>query len=209
MKRLMLLFLLAGGIAYPQDQQTATKPAEKFTFKARFAWYAKRTYTDLLGHADLIGEVTVSDFAFGDVKRWGSGLSGWGRSLAPVYGERVVGNTTEFLVGALIGDDARYQLSKDRGIVRRGLHATIGAFTARAKSGNTRPAYSRIIAVTTSILIANQWQSRPQTGYTLSGALIFGVTDKIQGDLLREFSPDLKRYGHKIWQKIRHDHVTN
>jgi hypothetical protein len=206
MKNVIALFLLTGGLAYPQDQQPAAKAAEKFDFKARFAWYAKRTYTNLWGHANLIGEVTVDDFAFGDVKRWGTGLSGWGKSLAPVYGQRVVDNTTEFLLGALVGDDARYRPSEKRGIVRRGLHATVDAFTARAKSGNTRPAYSRIIAVTTGILIANQWRSKPETGYTLSRALAFGVTDKIQGDLLQEFTPDLKHMGNKIWRKIRRDH---
>ena len=206
MKRLIILLLLVGSIAHSQDQQAAAKPPEKFDFKARLKWYAVRTYVDPWSHADLIGEVTVDDFAFGDVKRWGSGLSGWGKSLAPVYGQRVVDNTTEFLLGALVGDDARYRPSEKSGIVGRGPHATIDAFTARAKSGDTRPAYSRIIAVTTGILIANQWQSKPEAGYTLSRALVFGVTDKIQGDLLQEFTPDLKQMGRKIWRKIRHDH---
>jgi hypothetical protein len=87
------------------------------------------------------------------------------------------------------------------------LHATIDAFTARARSGNTRPAYSRIIAITTGTLISNQWRSDPKTGYNLTRALVFGVTDKIQDDLVQEFSPDLKRFGHKIWRKIRHNYV--
>lgn len=136
------------------------------------------------------------------MKRWGSGLSGWGKSLAPVYGQRVISNTTEFWLGALIGDDARYRPAEKPGVVRRSLHATIDAFTARARSGNTRPAYSRIIAVTAGTLIANQWRSDPKIGGNLTRALVFGVTDKIQDHLLVEFGPDLKRFGHKIWRKV-------
>jgi hypothetical protein len=208
MKYLALLFLLAlaGCFAYPQDRQTSTKAIEKFDFKARFTWYAKRTYTDPWPHANLIGGVAVDDFVFGGEKRWGSGLSGLGKALAPAYGQRVINNTTEFSLGALIGDDARYQSSEKRGIVKRSLHATIDAFTARTGSGKTHPAYSRIIAITTGTLISNQWRSDPTTGYNLSGALVFGVTDKIQDDFIQEFSPDLKRLGHKALRKIYHRH---
>ncbi len=129
-------------------------------------------------------------------------MSGFGKALAPAYGQRVINNTTEFFLGALIGDDARYQSSEKRGVVKRGLHATLDAFTARTESGETHPAYSRTIAITTGTLISNQWRSNPMTGYDLTGALIFGVTDKIQDDLTQEFSPDLKRFGRKTWRRI-------
>src|SRR6266481_658847 len=176
MKRLSMLLFFAASFTYSQDapQPTAT---EKFDFKAQFTWYTQRTYTDPWRHVRLIGEVTVDDFIFGGLKRWGSGLSGWGKSLAPAYGRRVIDNTIELLLGTLVGDDARYRSSAERGVVRRSLHATVRAFTARARSGNTRPAYSRIVAITTGTLIANQWRSNPKTGGTLTRALVFGVTD--------------------------------
>jgi hypothetical protein len=206
MKHLALLFLVAfaGCFAYPQGQQASTKITKKFDFKARLVWYTERTYTDPWPHANLIGGIVVDDFVFGGEKRWGNGLSGLGKALAPAYGQRVINNTTEFLLGALIGDDARYQSSEKRGLVKRSLHATIDAFTARTGSGATHPAYSRIIAITTGTLISNQWRPIPMTGYNLTGALIFGVTDKIQDDMTQEFSSDLKRFGHKVWRKIRH-----
>jgi hypothetical protein len=200
----LFLFALAGCFAYPQDQHPLTKTTEKFDFKARSVWYIERTYIDRWAQANLIGGIAVDDFIFGDEKRWGNGLSGLGKALAPAYGQRVINNTSEFFLGALIGDDARYQLSEKRGVVKRSLHATIDAFTARTGSGKTHPAYSRIIAISTGTLISNQWRSDPITGYHLTGALIFGVTDKIQDDFAQEFSPDLKRLGHAVWRKIRH-----
>jgi hypothetical protein len=88
-------------------------------------------------------------------------------------------------------------------LVKRGLHAAVSTFTARAGSGNTRPAYSRIIAVTGALLIANQWRPYPNTGGNLAGALIFNVTDMYQDNLLAEFTPDLKRFGRRLWHKVR------
>jgi hypothetical protein len=203
MKRLSLLLFLAGSLAYPQDQPSPVT-TETFTFRKRLQWYAKRTYTDPRRLAWLVGEVTVDDFLSGGIEKWGSGLSGWGKSLAAVYGQRVVDNTTELFVGQLIGDDARYRPSGKKGVTRRVWYATTHAFTAQARSGNTRPAYSRCISVTTGALVANQWVPHPKTGADLARALIFGITDKIQDDLLAEFSPDLKRFGHKTWRKIHH-----
>jgi hypothetical protein len=45
MKRLSTLLLCAGSFAYPQDPRQPAA-AEKFDLKARFTWYAQRTYTD-------------------------------------------------------------------------------------------------------------------------------------------------------------------
>jgi hypothetical protein len=36
----------------------------------------------------------------------------------------------------------------------------------------------------------------------LTRALVFGVTGRIQDDLLREFAPELKQFGHGIWWKV-------
>ena len=203
MKHLSMLLFFAARCIYPQDA-SPSPPVEISDFKAEVAWYTRRTYTDPWRHVRLIGEVTVDDYIFGGLERWGSGLSGYGKSLASVYGLRVIDNTAEFLLGTLVGDDARYRSSDKRGVVGRSLHATVDAFTARARSGNTRPAYLRIIAITAGTLIANQWRSDPRTGSSLTGALIFGVTDKIQDDLLQEFSPDLKRFGRSTRRKLHH-----
>jgi hypothetical protein len=201
MKRLPVLLFFAARVTFPQasSQPTATG---KFEFRSRLMWYTQRTYTDPWQPVRLIGDVTVDDFVFGGTKRWGSGVSGWGKALSSVWGQRVIDNTAELLLGTLVGDDARYRSSEERGVVRRSLHAIVSAFTARARSGNTRPAYSRTIAITAGTLIANQWRSDPRTGGHLTRALVFGVTDKIQEDLLQEFSPDLKRFGHRTWREV-------
>jgi len=203
MKRLPILFVLAGSFAYPQTLPVLV-PAGRFTFKKRLQWYAKITHTDPGRLAWLVGGVTAGDFVSGGVGKWGSGLSGWGKSLAVAQGQRVIANTTELFMGQLIGDDARYRPSGKKGIPRRIWYATTNAFTAEARSGNIRPAYSRCIAVTAGALVANQWLPHPQTGADLSRTLIFGVADKVSDDLLTEFSPDLRQFGHKVWRKIHH-----
>jgi hypothetical protein len=199
----MLLFF-AGSFAYAQDP-LGPVTTEQSTFQKRLQWYAKITYTDPWRPVWLVGEVTANDFlSDGGIDKWGSGLSGLGKSLAAVYGQRVVANTAELFIGQLVGDDARYRPSGQKGVTRRVSYATIHAFTAQARNGNTRPAYSRCIAVTTGALVANQWLPQPKTGADLTRTLVFGITDKIQNDLLTEFSPDLKRFGSKIWSRIHH-----
>ena len=71
-----------------------------------------------------------------------------------------------------------------------------------SRSGNTGLPYSRCTEVTIGALVANEWLPHSQTGADLARTLIFGITDKIQDDILAEFSPDLKRFGRKIWRKI-------
>jgi len=203
MKRFSILLLFVGSFACPQDRPNPVT-AEKFTFQERLRSYATITYTDPHRLVWLAGEVTANDFLFGGMEKWGSGSSGLGKSLSAAYGQRVIANTTELFFGELIGDDARYSPSGKKGVTRRAWYAMTHAFTAQARSGNTRPAYSRCIAVTTGALVANQWLPHPETGAELTRTLVFGITDKVQDNLLDEFSPDLKRLGIKIWRKIHH-----
>jgi hypothetical protein len=204
MKRLFLMIVSAGNFAYPQTAlPTVVEP--KIDFSARLKLYVIKTYTDPWRHLWLVEGVAADDFAFKGIRKWGTGMSGFGESLAPVYGRRVINNTLEFAAGAIIGDDARYRPSTSRELVKRGLHAVGSTFTARAASGNTRPAYSRILAVTAALLIANRWQPLPKTGCNLAGALVFNVTDMAQDNLLQEFTPDLKRFGSRFWGKIHRD----
>jgi hypothetical protein len=202
MKCPFLMFFCAASFAYPQTTlQPVVEP--KSDFSARLEWYVQKTYTDPWCRFWLVEGVAADDFVFKGTRKWGTGLSGFGESLASVYGRRVIDNTLEFVGGAVIGDDARYRPSTSQGLVKRGLHAAGSTFTARAASGKTRPAYSRVFAVTAALLIANRWQPLPKTGRNLAGALVFNVTSMAQDNLLQEFAPDLKRFGSKFGQKIR------
>ena len=141
----------------------------------------------------------------------GAGIGCWAAAIPRVKADLALSDATlsvallAFAAGAIIGDDARYRPSTSRELVKRGLHAVGSTFTARAASGNTRPAYSRILAVTAALLIANRWQPLPKTGCNLAGALVFNVTDMAQDNLLQEFTPDLKRFGSRFWGKIHRD----
>lgn len=203
MKCLFLMFFYAVSFAYPQTTLQPFVPP-KSDFSARLERYVQKTYTDPWCRFWLVEGVAADDFVFKGIRKWNTGLSGFGESLASVYGRRVINNTLEFVGGALIGDDARYRPSTSQGLVKRGLHAAGSTFTARAASGKTGPAYSRVFAVTAALLIANRWQPSPKTGRKLAGALVFNVTNMAQDNFLQEFTPDLKRFGSKLfWRKIR------
>ena len=200
--RTVVLFFV-GMVAYPQV--VPKQEVEKLPFKLRAEWYLKRTYTSPRSYVSLLGEVTFDDFTSGGLKKWETGkLSAWELSLASAYGQRVVSNTTELFVGAAIGDDARYTVSSERGVMRRSWYAAGHAFTARTESGKTRIAYSRLIAVTVGALIANRWRPHPEARGTLAFTVISDVTGKVGDDFLAEFGPDLRRFGKKTWGRIHH-----
>lgn len=198
----LVFFTFAMNISYSQTSTAVTPQDIKFCFKARLDLYLKRTYLDPKRHILLLGEVAFDDYASGGLEKWGSGISGYGKSLAPAYGQKVINNSVEFAAGAIIGDDARYRMSTSHGFMKRGLHAIGATFTATDKTGRIRPAYSRIVAISGALLISNQWRPRPLTGLSLGDALIFNVTDMAQDNLLTEFTPELKRLGNKIWHKV-------
>jgi hypothetical protein len=197
----LLVFFYAVSFAYPQ---TALQPfvPTKYDFSVRLERYVQKTYTDPWCRFWLVEGVAADDFLFKDIRKWDTGLSGFGESLASVYGRRVIGNTLEFVGGAVIGEDSRYRPSTSQGLVKRGLHAAGSAFTAHTASGKTRPAYSRMFAVTAALLIANRWQPLPKTGGNLAGALVFNVTSMAQDNFLHEFAPDLKRFGSKFFGRM-------
>jgi hypothetical protein len=71
MKRLALVFLLAGSSVFPQNPGMPATQTEKFGFKARFNWYAERTYLDPWSHANLIGGIAGGRFCFRRLKTMG------------------------------------------------------------------------------------------------------------------------------------------
>jgi hypothetical protein len=154
MKRLSMLLFFAGSFGYPQTPPVPVT-AEEFTFKKRLQWYAKITYTDPGRLGWLVGEVTADDFLFGGIEKWGSGLSGWGKSLAVAQGQRVIANTTELFIGQLIGDDARYRPS--------GKKAYEGGFgTRRLTPSRQKPAAAisdRLIPAASRLLQEHWWRT--------------------------------------------------
>ena len=191
--------LFASGALYAQDYPSAEDAFS--TIGDRFRYYLHRTYTSRPRLAFLLAD-TGMGHALNDPEEWGRQPRSFGVRLASNFGRRVVANSIEFGLGAVLQEDARYRSSPEPGLRKRIRHATVTAFTARLPDGRIRPAYSRFGAIAGGVLISSRWHPGAASSSDLLLDVGFGVLDKIPSNLLDEFSPDMRRVGRKVFKTI-------
>lgn len=190
-KALFILVLLFLGAVPLFALCPDTEDGKKFDFAEQKKYYLRRTYCfDRL--FTLAAEVAFNNYLQGGGKRWGRSGSNYVVSTTHAFGQRVIANTTELFVGQIIGDDARYQRSTETKFLSRATHAFVGAFTARDRNGNTRPAWSRYIATGTGAFVSNQQLPYPKSAGNVAWSFGLGLTDKLGSTFLDEFGPDIK-----------------
>ena len=118
------------------------------------------------------------------------------------FGRRVVRNTTEFAVGAILHEDVRYHGLYQGSYARRLRHATIRAFQASVSGSQYRPAYSRFAAIAAGELVSPVW-SRGSPGVDVVGCIGFSILGQMQNNYLSEFTPELKSFGRRTGKKLR------
>ena len=215
MNRLLLLAIFALGTAAAQEQQpfqdqpeplpvlpavTASQFDLPQTLQQRWDRYLYRTYS--WQRMAMLGVDTGTDTLLGDVA-WGRGLDGFGCRYAHRFGRRVVGNSIEFGVSALLREDTRYRPLVNGSNVQRMRHAAKSAFVAYRDDGHQEFAIARFAGFAGRALVSPSWQPKPLTPV---GGLIdvgSGVFDQVQNNLLSEFTPDLKHFGGKVWKSVR------
>lgn len=198
-KRGAFCLLLAPGAVYSQDYQG---DAETFTtLGERFRHYVHRTYTSPERLAFLVADTGIGHI-LNDPVQWGRHPESFGLRLASNYGSRVVANTIEFGLGAVLQEDTRYRSQGLHGLRKRIRSATVAAFTARGPDGKTKAAFSRFGATAGVVLISSTWHPCRASASGLAQAVGFGVLGKIPDNLLAEFSPDMRSVGREAFRAI-------
>ena len=128
-------------------------------------------------------------------REWGSGIGGYGRRAAAAYGGSLTRHTTEFAVGSLLHEDPRFEPSARNGFVLRTEDALYHAAMVRNDDGGRQLAMSRIAASLATGLAVNSWEPRKlrSTHHAFMLSLA-GVASYATGTVMREFTPDVKRY---------------
>jgi hypothetical protein len=119
------------------------------------------------------------------------------------YGMRLTGvatsNLMEVGLGAIWGEDPRYQRQPDKGFGGRVWSVVEQGFIAKGRDGNFHAAYARYMAITGSNFLTNAWRvdSEADTAHAL-GRTGYGFAARIGGNAWDEFWPDIKsRVFHK------------
>ena len=176
--------------------------AADFTGRDRLNSYVERTFLDKTRLVFLFVD-TAEDHLQRQPRGWDLGSTGWATRLGSNYGKRLIRNTIELGAGTLLSEDPRYRPSTAPGIAPRVRHAVVSAFIVGGPGGRRRPAYGMFAALTATAFIVSVWQPRRVcTGEVMRG-VSFSLLDRVQGRLLEEFSPDMKRFGKRIWLGTR------
>jgi hypothetical protein len=135
------------------------------------------------------------DQAQGQWPHYGGGMQGWGKrfgaTLADTESRRFI---QTFALSAILHEDPRYFPSYRRGLVSRGWYAATRVVITRKDSGDNTFNTSEFLGALFASALQNSYYPRHdrslvETMNRFSGAL---SSDAI-GNLLREFTPDMKR----------------
>jgi len=170
-----------------------------FTLQERWDHYVYRTYS--WQRLTLLGLDTAVDMAISKPHN--------GRTF-DAFGDRYTGGliarstrtTTEFLAGAVLREDIRRRSSTETAFGKRIKHALIHSFVAYSPEGHAHPAYSRLIGAAAGIYTLSLYNERPMTTGRMAHELSWVLASNVQDSLLNEFSPDMKRFGLKVKNRL-------
>ena len=130
------------------------------------------------------------------------GLSDLLHNYGDGFGRRIVRNSAEFALGAILHEDTRYRGLYKGSYARRLRHATVRAFQASASGSQYRPAYSRFAAVAVGELVSPVW-SRGSPGAEVVSCIGFSILGQVETNYLDEFTPELKSFGRRVGKRMR------
>jgi hypothetical protein len=192
---------LALAIVSPSPAAAQQALVDPLTSSARWSQYLHRTYSpSRLGFLAL-------DTALDDLMRepacWDSGVHSYARRYGRAVERRVIRNTTELATGLLTGEDLRYHRSLSTSIPGRVWNVVRASVTAQMPDGTRRPAYTRFFSgAVTNVATAN-WTRQPIRPEWMAKSLGWSALDQMQTNMMDEFGPDFRKFGTRIWKRVR------
>jgi hypothetical protein len=185
------------GAEEAQEPHLATKglvakpPYQPITGKQRIHWAMKST----VGPESLMAGVLSSGLstATNEPGEYGPTWGGFGHR----YGIRLTGiltsNAMEAGLGAIWGEDPRYERAPHAPFGGRVWNAIKLTFAARYSDGHIGPAYARLIAVPGNNLLSNTWRAPSEThpGDAAIRSLL-GILSRMGANAFVEFWPDVR-----------------
>ena len=139
------------------------------------------------------------DQAQGQWPHYGGGMQGWGKrfgaTLADTESRRFI---QTFALSTILHQDPRYFPSHKRSLISRSWYAVTRVVITRSDSGDNTVNTAEFLGALFTSSLQNSYYPRPdrnvgETMNRFTGALISDAT----GNLLREFTPDLKHFFRK------------
>ena len=169
-----------------------TSPYQPITPKERSEWMVNST----LGPESLMAGVLSSAIstATNEPAEYGPTWGGLGHRFGMRLTGVSTGNAIEAGLGAIWGEDPRYDRSRQSPFSSRVRNVVKLTFIARYHDGHLGPAYARLIAIPGNNVLSNTWRAHSET-YAEDVALrtILGFLGRMAGNAFVEFWPDVHR----------------
>jgi len=177
---------------HPTKGLVTRKPYEAITGRERVHWLVKGS----VGPESLIAGVLSAGIstATDEPEEFGPSWEGFGKR----YGMRLTsisaGNAIEASLGAIWGEDPRYDPAPHAPFGSRVQNVIKLTFAARYRDGHLAPAYARLIAIPGSNALSNTWRAESEThGSDIAIRTILGILGRMGANAFVEFWPDVRR----------------
>jgi len=125
---------------------------------------------------------------------WRDGADGCGRLYGSALARSASLQTGRFLTGALVHEDFRYRPSASKNPLARSLHALAFTFVDKSDSGSSRPALANFAGAAAGGFVGESYLPRGYNNARHAQAASARLFGNLAGqNLLREFSPDIKK----------------
>lgn len=179
----------------------APSASDRLTAKQKFDTFAKRTYSPYT-FASAAASATWAQM-WGDWYSYGGGMQGWskrfGASLANTEARMFF---SSFLLPVAFKQDPRYFPSKKKGLIPRAWYAGTRVLVTRSDSGPEMFNYSEVLGTLFVSSLQNSYYPEEErgAGHTFN-RFIGALGSDATANVLKEFSPEIKRIARKIIPK--------
>lgn len=187
----------AGFIADPANLPDAPSAYAPLSRHCKFELVLHQTYSPYT-FASAAFDATWAQM-WGAWPQYGGGMQGWGKrlgaTLADVESRRFIQN---FVLASLLHEDPRYFPSGERGVLSRAWYAATRVLVTRDDWGRNVFNQAEFLGASLTSSLQNAYYPLPDRTF---GGTMNRFAGSLSGDattnILKEFTPDLKRLFHK------------
>jgi hypothetical protein len=186
-----LVLAAAGCPAALAQVAPARDTAPPLTAAGRLEWFARST----AGPASLMGGVVSAGWGtlFNAPQEYGPHWEGFGKRYGVRMSTVSTGNALEASLGAIRGEDPRYEPAAGLPFGRRVGNIFRLTVLARDGRGQVGPAYARYAALAGGSFLSNAWRADSDaTAGHATVRIATGLLTRLAGNAFAEFWPDLK-----------------
>jgi hypothetical protein len=187
---------------------THTLEIEPMTAEQKFNWYRRHSFDvgSLLVPA-LPAAILMADPPKHYPRDWRNGGTAYGRNFGDCLATEAAANAGRYLAGALTHEDPRYYPDQKTNAFHRVYHALAFTLVDRSDTGHPMVAFSNLAGAASAGFVGRAYlpsgyndtvHAGQRAGGTLGGYVPTLLVGYATGNLVSEFTPELKWLGRRL-----------